>query len=284
VRRPRSLRHRRAVAALVRLREAAGLKMGEAAEICGWEIAKISKIEGLKQGITGDDAYALCQAYGADADTTEALVQLARQSRVRGWWQVYSDDVLGNLGDVLELESDAVKIQTLTIDLVPGLLQTRDYARALILAAQPTLDRADVEKQVDLRMERQKQVWENGKLLLQAVIVESALMVPVGGRSVMAHQLSTLAEQAERSNVTIQVLPADGAHAGMGEPFVVLYLADGGIFGSVDTPSGSAYVEERRDTERYMDLWTNSQVRALGYDQSRERIQQWASHWSNGQE
>src|SRR5438093_10099454 len=102
-----SLRRRRVAAALKRLREEAGLSHVQAAESSGFSTAKPSRIESLFSGVTGDDARTLCEVYGVDKHTTDAISELARQSRRRGWWHVYADDILGTLVDLLELEADA---------------------------------------------------------------------------------------------------------------------------------------------------------------------------------
>src|SRR2546430_15600486 len=126
------LRRRRVAAALKRFREEAGLSHVQAAEASAFSTAKISRIESLFSGVTGDDARTLCEVYGVDKHTTDAIAELARQSRRRGWWHVYSDDVLGKVVDLIELEADAKKWRSFRLDPIPCLLQTQAYAAAAI--------------------------------------------------------------------------------------------------------------------------------------------------------
>lgn len=277
-----SLRRRRVAAALKRLREQAGLNHIQAAEASGFSTAKVSRIEALHNAVTGDDARTLCEGYGVDKHTTEAIAELARQSRRRGWWHVYSDDILGRVVDLIELETDARTIRDFSLDLVSGLLQTEAYARAVIRNGYPGIDQDGLMRRVSLRMDRQKQVRERG-VKLWIIVGEAALRQPIGGGAVMAEQLDRLADHAESSG-TVQVLPLSlPGHAAMGVSFKLLDLRDGATFGHLDTLTGGLYLEEEADIEHYRDTWARLTANALNFHQSVEMIRRLADEHRSGE-
>lgn len=277
-----SLRRRRVAAALKRLREQAGLNHAQAAEGSGFSTAKISRIEALYNAVTGDDARTLCEVYGVDKHTTEALAELARQSRRRGWWHVYSNDILGRAVDLIELEADARTIRGFSLDLVPGLLQTESYARAVIRNGFPGIDQDGLMRRVSLRMDRQKQARERD-IKLWTIVGEAALRQPIGGGAVMAEQLDRLADHADNTG-TVQVLPLSlPGHAAMGVSFKLLDLRDGATYGHLDTLTGGLYLEEEADIEHYRDTWSRLTANALNFHQSVEMIRRAADvHRSGG--
>lgn len=225
-------------------------------------------------GISGDDARTLCEVYGTDKELTEALAELARQSRRRGWWYVYDNDVLGKAADLVELEADARKIRSFTIDLVPGLLQTAEYAAAIIRLGYPSATRDEVEQRVALRMERQQRAWDAG-VHMWAVLGEAALIQPIGGPDVMAAQLDHLMSLVTERAVTVQVLPLSlPGHAAMGVPFALLDLRDGATFGYLDTLTGGLTFEEAVDIETYGSAWDQLTANAVDFHQSESIMRQ----------
>lgn len=278
-----SLRRRRVAAALRRLREQAGLSHVQAAEGSGFSTAKISRIESLFSGVTGDDARTLCEVYGVDKRTTDALAELARQSRRRGWWHVYSDDVLGRLVDLLELEADAKAWRSFRLDLIPGLLQTEAYAAAVIRNGFPGIDREALRQRVDLRMARQQQVRERG-IKIWSIVGDAALLQPIGGAMVMAEQLDRLADLAE-STGTVQVLPLSlPGHPAMGVSYTLLDLRDGATFAYIDTLTGGLYLEDEAEIEHYRETWARLTASALDFHQSVEVIRRAADEHRSGRD
>jgi hypothetical protein len=170
------------------------------------------------------DVRALLDLYTVhDAATRDGLLELARQSGRRGWWRDYGDTLPKPYEDFVGLEAQASYIRTWQTNLIPGLLQTADYARA-ITAANPASTSPDtVDQLVKVRMERQAAVMDRvNPPRFWAVIWEPALRVPVGGRDVMLAQLAHLAELVERPTTTVQVLPlGKGEIACVARPFVV---------------------------------------------------------------
>lgn len=271
---PPSLRRRRLVAAIRKLREDAGLSLTEAADKVGFSQAKLSRIETLSITINGDDTYALCRALNADEMVTDALVSLARQSKQRGWWHVYDSDGLGRFTDFLELEDDATSVRGFELDLIPGQLQIPAYAEAVIRHAFPDVDDGEIVQRVQLRVDRQKRMADRA-FSLWVVIDEAALKRPVGGRAVMAEQLEYLASVAKRPGTTVQILPTSASgHPAMGVPFTLITLSDGASFVYLDTLTGGAYIEDPGDIEAYEKAWSRLQAMAADFDLSATLVRQ----------
>ncbi|MDV6010983.1 helix-turn-helix transcriptional regulator [Haloechinothrix sp. LS1_15] len=276
------IRRQRLVAELRRERERRELSVQEAAERVGWDPTKLSRIENMRIGITGDDTLDLCEALGVEEARANALARLARESRRRGWWHSYND-VLGDFGGLLELDLDAESLKEWEADVIPGALQTRDYARAVISSTWPDSPPEEIEKRVDLRMERQERLHNTRHLKLWCTIDEAALMRPVGGRETMADQLDRLAERARQPGVTVQVLPIDiSGHPSMGAPFTVIDLADGATYVYVDTLSGGLYLEEPSDIAMYTTTMERLQAQALDFDRSVQMIKRYAAQQRTG--
>lgn len=222
-----TLRRKRLAARLTQLREASGMSATEVAARFDWTASKITWIEknrGKRPSIT--DVRLLCEAYGTDEATREYLVQLARYGRMKGWWDPY---VLPNpYENLVGLEAEAAAVFNFELGMVPGLLQTEDYARAMIQAGPAEIGTAEVESRVEVRMTRQKALYQNPPLRLVAIMDEAALHRCVGGREVMRAQMQHLVDVAEdRARVTVQVIPFDrGAHPSMTGGFVILQFPE----------------------------------------------------------
>ncbi len=269
--RGRRLRHE-----LRRLREEAGLTHSEVARRLEWSASKVSRIEtGQSRAQTGD-VRDLLEVYGiTDAATCEALVQLAREARRRGWWTRYTD-VLGG-GTYVGLEAEAATLHTYESMFVPGLLQTEDYARAVVRAWQARPDPEALERAVTARMARQEILSRTDPPEIWAVLDEAVISRPVGGPETMRAQLQHLIDVSSRPNspVTLQVLPfAAGAHPGMDGTFVVLdfHTPKDPPIVYLETATDGLYLEEPSDIERYTLRFNHLVARALGPDESRAMI------------
>jgi hypothetical protein len=194
----------------------------------------------------------LCEVYGATPDTRDALVTLAREARERGWWEQYKD-VLG--GALPGLEAEAIRIQQYQPMLIPGLLQTADYKRAICRAS--LVDEAETERRVQARTARQQILHQDDPPLLWVVLDESALRKPVGGYQVMADQVAHLIEMSSRDNIGIQVIMDDvGAHPGMDGPIVLMhYLQDPSIAYIENAGTGDLYLEDPSEVTRFSARW-----------------------------
>lgn len=222
-------------------RERVGLSSEAAAKRLGWSQTMVSRIETARALPTIAQVGHILDTYGVDSSTRATLIQLARRAQEPGWWVPYGDIFTGSY---ISFEDVATRIRTFEIHVVPGLLQTARYARALIQAGRQS-DAADTERRVLARMARQAAVLtrQDAPNLL-AVIDEAALRRPVGGPEVMHEQLRALLPSADRANVTVRVLPFSvGAHAGVDGPFTILSFGDDPDMAIAESRGGTNYLE-----------------------------------------
>ncbi|MEU8060327.1 helix-turn-helix domain-containing protein [Microbispora bryophytorum] len=237
-----TVRHRRLGRELRRLREASGLTPEAAAKQLGWSRPKVNRIENARTSASVTDVTDACDLYGADSATKAGLIQLCRDASQRGWWTAYSDVFAGSY---VVLEAETTAIRTWEPLLIPGLLQTEEYAHELIGPARPTPDDVELKRRVDARMARKITLIGSSAPSLHALIDEGALRRPVASAGVMRRQLDSLIDVADRPNVTIQVVPLTaGLHVGLDGAFSVLSFAEGDPdVGYTGCPGGDVYVE-----------------------------------------
>lgn len=248
-------RRRRLAAALRRLRETRKLSCAEVGREVGWSESKVSRIETGRTGIRADDLDRLLHAYEVDEEMHKALHLLRRQASHRGWWSTYGDALPAWFQGYVGLEDGARSLMIYQSDLIPGLMQTDEYAEAIIRAHRPTLDTDEVERQLAARTTRQALLAQPDPLEVWVVLDEAALRRMVGGRDTMLAQLRRLEQLADLPNITLQVLPfAQGAHASMGTSFHRLTFPeqDAQDIVYIEDLTSSQYLEEPGDIERYM--------------------------------
>ncbi|WP_279638526.1 helix-turn-helix transcriptional regulator [Kitasatospora albolonga] len=246
---------------LLRMREACDLRQSHAADALTASVAKVAKIERGLVPIRDPDIRALCHLYGmADADAIDRLLALAKADRERrkasGWWNQYPG--LRSMVEYAALEDIATSVRTWQLAIVPGLLQTADYARALAVGNGSWEDPDEVEPFVEARMTRQARLAGENPLELWAVVHEAALRQLVGGREVMKEQLGHLLDMARQPNVKLQVTPyLAGAHPGMTSAFTIVSFAEPGALDVVrmDTTSTALWLESDTDAERHAQLF-----------------------------
>ncbi|MGH3763359.1 helix-turn-helix domain-containing protein [Actinophytocola sp.] len=269
-----TVRRRRLAAELRRLREAAELTIDEVGEKLECSASKISRIETGHVGVTPRDVRDMLEVYGIEDDKREALVQLSREARKKGWWHAYNEVFTGAF---VGLESDAASLHTHQALLVPGLLQTEGYTRAVIRAIRPDAAEADVERRVAARVTRQKLLTDPNPPEYWAVIDEAVLHRTVGGPGIMHNQLRHLLDLAALPHVTLQVVPFEaGAHAGMECPFLILgfpELADPDVVYVEYTTSG-VYLEQPSDVHRYTLMFDHLRAAALKPDDTLVMVEQ----------
>jgi transcriptional regulator with XRE-family HTH domain len=245
-------------ARLRRLRADKGISREQAAEAIRASEWKIHRLENGQVGFKERDVVDLLALYGVE-DPVEVVefVLLAREANTPGWWQPYGDLLPHWFRAYVDLESAARLIRTYEGQLVPGLLQTEDYMRALLGGAQLGDTPEEAERRVALRLGRQALLEREHAPRLWAVVDEAALRRPVGGPKVMRAQLERLIEATEQRNVTLQVLPfAAGAHPAMVGAFSVLRFADQELpdIVYVEHLNNASYLDRREDVERYLDV------------------------------
>jgi transcriptional regulator with XRE-family HTH domain len=246
-----------------------------------WSEAKIWRIETGQTSLRSLDVEAMCRVYAAPADLTEALMGLAKETKAKGWWQAYGDVIPENFDVYLGLEEAASSIAWYEPELIPGLLQTADYARAVIGANAST---DDTDRRVQLRIERQALIRRaTAPLALRVALNESVLRRPIGGREVMAEQLDALAEAAELPNVKIRVVPfTAGLHHGvMTGPFELLRFPANGDGRDSEPPTifqdgytGGLYLDKANEIERFSDAFEYVWTAAASEDASIRMIRQ----------
>ncbi|MBM0201743.1 helix-turn-helix domain-containing protein [Micromonospora sp. STR1s_5] len=249
-------------AQLKRAREEAGVTVEQAAGLIEVSPSTLRRIEQGRVGLKGPALNALLDLYSVtDAELRETLLSMARSGKQRGWWAKYGD-LPNSYRQYIGLESAASEIHNFETLVVPGLLQTAEYARAIISAdaSQPTPD--GVAQRVAARTERQK-LLTDGQLKLVAVIDEAVLHRQIGGPEVMAEQLTTLLEAQKRWNVTVQVIPfREGAYASMVSSFHILGFAEGPGVVYIEGLTGDLYAEGE-DVDRCARVFSNLRAAAL---------------------
>ena len=263
-----TLRRRQLGMELRRLREAAGVTIDHVAERLECSGSKISRIETGQTGVTPRDVRDMLSIYGVELDYAETLLQIAREARQKGWWQLYGDVLTGAY---VGLEAAADRIRAYEALVVPGLLQTEGYAQAMIHAARPDISPGEVEKRVRVRIGRQSLLSQDDPPDLWVVLDEAVLHRPVGGTDVMRRQLVHLATVAELPNVTLQVLPfAAGAHAGMDGTFTILLYDESADqnFVFAANAAGGLFLEKDEELERYGFIFDFLRANALRPDES----------------
>jgi transcriptional regulator with XRE-family HTH domain len=273
-------RRRRLATALRQLREERNLNCTEAGKAVGWSESKISRIETGRIKIAQPDLELLLDLYEVTGETRAGLFTLARQATHRGWWRSYSDALPAWFENYVGLENGAKSLFTYQNQLVPGLMQTEEYATALFAANQPALSTDEVERQLAARATRQALLTAATPLQVWVILDEAVLRRQVGGKAIMRAQLHRLLEIAAMPNVTLQVMPfGEGAHASMGTSFELLQFPEPGDTAIVyiEDHTSSQYLEAAPDIERYTLIFDHLRASALAPERSAEFVSQVAS-------
>lgn len=263
-----TLRRRELGFLLRKLRTDQGLTVDEVTKRLLVSPTKISRLETGRTGASARDIRDLCDLYQvADQAERERLMTLAREGKQRAWWQRSALPY----GTYIGLEAEATSISDYNSDIVSGLLQTEEYARALFEIAVPPLDPAAFEQRVEARIKRQSLLTEDNGPQFHCVLDEAALRRHVGGSVVMRAQLERIIETADLPKVTIQLIPSEfGAYPGMGSAFDILEFEEHmvndvvyveGIFGDI-------YLEGAADLDRCKQLFSRLRSIALNPEDS----------------
>jgi transcriptional regulator with XRE-family HTH domain len=271
-----TVRRRRLGTELRKLRESNVYKLEEVAARLGVAPSTLSRIETGKAPTKSAYLSQMLDMYGVtDQQQRQVLVDMAREGHRKGWWAAY-DDVLPSGFDIyVGLEAETAAVRGYEVSVVPGLLQTPGYARAVLreMFARHTTDQ--IERLVDLRIERQRRFDGDPPIELWAVLDEAVIRRPVGGNSIMREQLEHLLVAADRPGVTIQVLPFGcGAHAGHGGPFSILEFpnrSDSEV-AYVESVVGIIYLEKDRDVRARAEAFDRLRAAALAPGASADLI------------
>jgi transcriptional regulator with XRE-family HTH domain len=240
--------------ALRRRREAAGVTREQAGEAIRASPAKISRLELGRVGFKERDVADLLTCYGVrDPAERAQFLELARQANTPGWWHRYSDLLPSWFETYLGLEQAASVIRSYELQFVPGLLQTRDYARAVTMLGHS--DPVEIERRVELRVQRQALLTGPHPPTLWAVVDEAALRRPLLGPEHSRAQIAHLIEMNELPHISLQVAPFSyGGHAAAGGPFAILRFADPDLPDIVylEQLISAHYLDKRADVEHYV--------------------------------
>ncbi|ANZ17137.1 helix-turn-helix domain-containing protein [Streptomyces noursei] len=249
---------------LRRLRESRGITR----EAAGYSIraseSKISRMELGRVSFKARDVADLLTLYGvSDEQEREALLGLAKEANVAGWWHSYSDVLPGWFQTYVGLEGAASLLRVYEVQFVHGLLQTEEYAHAVVSRGMPGAPAAEIQRRVALRQERQKLLISERAPQLHCVLDEAALRRPYGGRSVMRGQLKHLIDISERPNVRLQVMPFNfGGHAGESGAFTMLRFPESDL-------SDVVYLEQLTSA-----LYVDKPEEVAQYERAMERLQE----------
>ena len=257
------------------LRERAKVTHLEIAEVLGCSDSKIYKIESGDVGVGRADLLVMFDHYGVtDERVRETLLALQKQGRERGWWAKFGQ-LPNTYSMYIGLESAATEIKNFQLAVVPGLLQTEDYARSLI-RAQRVNDTADeIERRVRVRIARQDCLTEDPALQLWTILDEGAVRRQIGGKAIMKAQLEHLIDRSHQPNVTIQVLPfTEGSHPGTLGSMAILEFPEDvhSPVAYIETYAGDVYLEKDDDLRRVTLTYTHMHSAALSPTRSIELI------------
>jgi transcriptional regulator with XRE-family HTH domain len=259
---------RRELGALLRaLRQQKNLTVEQVAALLLCSPSKVSRMETGHGVATPRDIRDLCDLYEVSDEAERGrMMQLAREGKQHGWWQSYDLDFDTFVG----LEADAIAIRRYQSTVIPGLLQTRDYARAVHEVVIPSLDRERVDELVEVRMMRQQLLTQNPALRFWVVLDEAVLHRAAGGSLVMSEQLHQLTRTTNLANVTIQVIPyAAGAHPAMESSFSMLDFAESvPSVVYVEGLVGRIYIDSPQDIARYREVFKRLCAIALSPQES----------------
>lgn len=273
-----TVKQRRLARKLKEARLAAGLTHAQAADALGCKQPKISKIENAIVSVNSDDVRTLAETFGMETGQVEALAHLARQAKKPGWWHIYLEALLEGAEEYIEIEADAITMCNYEADVIPGLLQTEDYARSVIRVFAPETGIDPVEKRTELRMRRQERLV-NGDLTFWAVVDAGALTRVIGSKEIHLAQLLHLLSAADLPNVTFQVLPPEaGEHMALGTPFACFEFEGGAGAVVIDHLAGTLCIEDEAAVGRYRLAFQHLRATALNARDSLAWVRRLSEH------
>ena len=262
-------------AQLRRLREGAGVTRDDAGYHIRASGSKISRLELGRVSFKERDVSDLLDLYHVDVPTKEKLVQLAAEANQPPWWQRYKEVVPNWFQVYVGLEEAAALIRVYEVQFVPGLLQTEEYARAVVVQGSPNLAPEEVDSRVALRMGRQELFVRDTPPRLWAIVDEAALRRPMGGREVLAGQLKRLIDAVSEPNITLQVMPFRyGGHAAEGGAFTIMRFPEADLPDMVymEYLTGAHYVDKPEDVEIYAAVMERLSVAGTSPEKTRDML------------
>jgi transcriptional regulator with XRE-family HTH domain len=274
-----TVRRRRLAAELRRLREGSGRTAEAVAGELGWSKAKVSRYELARSGLRPSDVESLLGVYGVEGGHRQQLLALAEEAAQRGWWEAYSDVLTEEHVAYIGLEAEATSVLQWQNVVVPGLLQTEQYARELFLGFQAVKPAPEtiIERRVQTRVIRKQVLTRSEPLQLTAIIDESVLRRQRGDHSVMLGQLQHLAEVSRLPNVTLRILPLGGPKGLALGPFDILQFGEAyetklTDVVSIESVRSELYIEGETDTYEFRLAFEELARESLESGESRDLI------------
>jgi transcriptional regulator with XRE-family HTH domain len=265
------VRRRRLAELLKQARTQAGLSIEEVAARFEWSESKIYRIERAAHGISVSDARLLLDLFGVSGRQAEEILELVRGAKERGWWHSYADVLPEPYATFVGLEQDASSMSQYSSELVPGLLQTEEYAHAIRRAYLYDDDEETTERWLAVRTKRQERLTGAAPLTYWVVLNEAVIHRLVGSEEIMNAQLRRMIELSNLPNITIQILPfRTGGHPAMDGSFTIVRFADETAPAIVlsEHPTSCLYIERTVETRRYTLIFDHVRARALDPDRS----------------
>lgn len=263
-------------AQLRRLRERRNITLEEAGRAIRASHSKVSRMELGRVSFRARDVSDLLTLYGVtDGDERQALLTLVERANVTGWWHNYNDVLPSWFETYVGLEESATGIRNYEVQFVPGLLQSEDYARAVVLLGYPNAPEEEVRRRVRLRMARQRILHNPDPPHLWAVLDEAVLRRPLGGPEVMRGQIDHILRALDLPNVTVQIVPFSvGGHAAAGGPFSILRFSQPDLPDVVymEQLTSAVYLEKRDDVDSYLEVMERLCIEAEPASRTRELL------------
>jgi transcriptional regulator with XRE-family HTH domain len=270
----------------IELRRLRGRRRGaEVSTALGWSESKLSRIETARTGISIEDLDLLLAGYGVAEDERARLRDLARRTRQRAWWHPYRAAVPDPYGDYVALEAEAVSMDEWESQVVPGLLQSDEYAREVIGAGTDLSGPDVVQQRVRLRMARQSVLTRDPSPRLSIVLDEAVVRREVGGRAVLRRQVQRLFDASHRDDVQLQVLPfGAGVHGALAGSFTIFGFGAGGRPPVVHSEgiTGGLFRSKSSEVQVYATAFADLRRRALDVDRSRAFLAQIGAELDEG--
>jgi hypothetical protein len=260
-------------AQLRRLRDLAGVSRDEAGYHIRASGSKISRLELGRVSFKERDVADLLELYGVAGEQRDQLLQLTHEANATPWWQKYREVVPDWFQVYVGLEEAAALIRIYEVQFVPGLLQTEDYARAVVMQGAQSLSPEEIDSRVAVRMGRQKLFSRENPARLWAIVDEAALRRPIGSRDVLAGQINRLIDATSEANITLQVMPfKHGGHAAEGGAFTIMRFPEADLPDMVymEYLTGAHYIDKPDDVELYAAVMERLSVAGTSPEKTRD--------------
>jgi transcriptional regulator with XRE-family HTH domain len=270
-----TVRRRRLAKELRQLRRQSGKTREAVAGYVGCSPVTVTRIESAQTAGTVAIVARMLEFYGVKDAQLDVLLTLCREARKRGWWHHYSGTIPEWFEVYVGLEEEASEILSYQTEAIPGLLQIRDYIRAISMAGLQVPAEEELDRLVALRLKRQERLTASDAPKMWVVLNEAAIRREVGGRLTLREQLGHLIKVSHLNHVNLQILPySAGAHPAMDGPCCVLRFPEPNDpdVAYVQYRRGSLYMEQQSDVDAYIELFDHLRARALGPDESRGLI------------